>query len=66
MRLVTGMEVEWVEGWVLPPEPGWTLPQGAQEHEITVRPTVVWGCPGVLSAISPPVRRGSCALSRVG
>ena len=22
MRLVTGMEVEWVEGWVLPPEPG--------------------------------------------
>jgi predicted dehydrogenase len=34
MRLVTGMEVEWVEGWVLPPEPGWTLPEGAQEYEI--------------------------------
>ncbi len=34
MRLVTGMEVEWVEGWVLPPEPGWTLPDGAEEYEI--------------------------------
>ena len=34
MRLVTGMEVEWVEGWTLPPEPGWTLPEGAEEHEI--------------------------------
>jgi hypothetical protein len=34
MRLVTGMEVEWVEGWVLPPAGGWTLPEGAAEHEI--------------------------------
>jgi len=31
MRLLTGMEVEWVEGWVLPPQDwleGWDLPEG--------------------------------------
>ena len=34
LRLATGMEVEWVEGWVLPPAEGWGLPEGAEEHEI--------------------------------
>lgn len=34
MRLVTGMEVEWVEGWVMPPVEGWSLPEGADEREI--------------------------------
>ena len=34
MRLATGMEVEWVEGWVLPPEEGWSLPDGAADYEI--------------------------------
>ena len=34
MRLATGMEVEWVEGWVLPPEEGWSLPEGAADNEI--------------------------------
>ena len=34
LRLATGMEVEWVEGWVLPPADGWGLPEGAEEHEI--------------------------------
>jgi predicted dehydrogenase len=24
LRLLTGLEVEWVEGWTLPPEPGWS------------------------------------------
>ena len=26
MRLLTGMEVEWAEGWVLPPQAGWMPP----------------------------------------
>ena len=34
MRLATGMEVEWVEGWLLPPEEGWSLPEGAADYEI--------------------------------
>ena len=34
LRLATGMEVEWVEGWVFPPAEGWGLPEGAEEHEI--------------------------------
>ena len=34
LRLATGMEVEWVEGWVLPPAEGWSLPDGAEEYEI--------------------------------
>lgn len=34
LRLVSGMEVKWVEGWDLRPESGWTGPLGAQEAEI--------------------------------
>ena len=34
LRLATGMEVEWVEGCVLPAAEGWGLPEGAEEHEI--------------------------------
>ena len=36
-RFVTGMEVEWVEGWVTTPEPwreGWDLPPGVKDTEI--------------------------------
>ncbi|MBQ42790.1 MAG: hypothetical protein CME15_10060 [Gemmatimonadetes bacterium] len=31
LRLLTGLEVEWVEGWVLPPEPGWSSPTGGSD-----------------------------------
>ena len=36
MRLLTGMEVEWVEGWTLPPEAdkGWVPPAGVDESEL--------------------------------
>ena len=34
MRLATGMEVEWVEGWVLPAEEGWDIPEGAADYEV--------------------------------
>ena len=34
MRLLTGMEVEWVEGWALPPESGWMPPVEVSTSEI--------------------------------
>ena len=34
LRLLTGMEVEWVEGWTLGPDPSWTFPSGASESEM--------------------------------
>jgi hypothetical protein len=33
MRLLTGMEVEWVEGWTLPPAPTYAAPPGRPEIE---------------------------------
>jgi len=33
LRLLTGMEVEWVEGWTLPPPPGHPWPDDVQEEE---------------------------------
>lgn len=37
MRILTGMEVEWVEGWTLPSEPGYVAPPG--------RPDIEGDCP---------------------
>lgn len=34
MRVLTGMEVAWVEGWTLPPEPGWVVPPGEKEEDV--------------------------------
>ena len=34
IRHLTGMEVEWVEGWVLPPEPGYAAPEATRETEV--------------------------------
>ena len=34
LRLLSGRDVEWVEGWVLPPEEGWVGPPGAVPEEI--------------------------------
>jgi len=34
LRLLTGMEVEWVEGFILPREEGWLAPEGASDEEI--------------------------------
>ena len=34
LRLLTGMEVEWVEGWTLPPESGWMPPIDVSASEI--------------------------------
>jgi predicted dehydrogenase len=48
MRLLTGMEVEWVEGWTLPPEPEWSPPAGAAETEIDCP---AYGCLGLSGGI---------------
>ena len=34
LRLLTGMEVKWVEGWALPPESGWMPPIDISASEI--------------------------------
>lgn len=34
IRLLTGMEAEWVEGWTLPPWDGFEVPSGRPESEI--------------------------------
>jgi len=34
LRLLTGMEVEWAEGWTLPREEGWLAPDEAADAEI--------------------------------
>ena len=34
LQTLTGMEVEWVEGWTLPPESGWMPPVDTSESEI--------------------------------
>jgi predicted dehydrogenase len=34
LLLLTGMEVEWVEGWTLPPEPGYANPEATQDSEV--------------------------------
>ena len=33
LRLLTGMEVEWVEGFILPREEGWLAPEDASDEE---------------------------------
>ena len=34
MQLVAGLEVEWVEGWTLPPEPGYEAPEAKKKTEV--------------------------------
>ncbi len=34
LLLITGMDVEWVEGWTLPPEPGYANPEATKDAEI--------------------------------
>ena len=56
LRLLSGMEVEWVEGWVQPPEPGWVLPDGAEEHELDCPAYGRLGLSGgIVCEIPPPV-----------
>ena len=70
IRILTGMEVEWVEGWVLPSEPGYVAPPG--------RPEIEADCPaygrlglsgGIVCEISEPRSdedRPACYISAEG
>ena len=49
MRFVTGMEVEWVEGWTLPPKPGYRAPEAVLD---TQADCPAWGYRAASSARS--------------
>ena len=69
LRLLTGMEVEWVEGWTLPPDFDWMSPVEVSESEIDC-PT--YGRLGLSNGIVceipvPPTEPGgSCPVMVVG
>jgi predicted dehydrogenase len=69
MRLLTGMEVEWVEGWTLPPEQwkeGWDLPPGVKDPEIDCPAYGRLGLSGGMVCEVPeprPDRRPACRVS---
>lgn len=44
LRLLTGQEVTWAEGWALPPNPEWMWPSDATDAEID---STVHGCVGL-------------------
>jgi hypothetical protein len=72
MRLATGTEVEWVEGWVLPPadwREGWLLPTGTKDVEVDCPAYGRLGLSGgIVCEIPAPVpdRRVQCRVSLRG
>ena len=48
MRFLTGMEVEWVEGWTLPPEPGYRAAEATLDTEVDCP---AWGRLGLSGGI---------------
>ena len=67
IRLLTGMEVEWIEGWTLPSEPGYVAPPG--------RPDIEADCPaygrlglsgGIVCEIPAPQSRCPCFVAAEG
>ena len=69
MRLLTGMEVEWVEGWTLPPEPNYRAPEAADETEVDCPAYGRLGLSGDIVCEVPapqPGQRISCQVSLTG
>ncbi|MBI1930021.1 Gfo/Idh/MocA family oxidoreductase [Candidatus Poribacteria bacterium] len=69
MRLLTGMEVEWVEGWTLPPESGWMPPLEFSETETDSPAFGQMGLSGGIICEIPeprPEQRVSCPVSVTG
>ena len=67
LRLLTGAEIGWVEGWTLPPDPGWTSPPGAAEEEIDCPAYGRLGLSGdILCEIPPPGKKVSCQVAVSG
>lgn len=67
VRLLTGMEVSWVEGWTLPPESGWMPTTEINNQEID--------CPAygqlglshdIVCQVSEPSKNDSCRVSIKG
>ena len=69
MRLLTGMEVEWAEGWALPPQAGWMPPV---EFEAVETDSPAYGRLGlsggiVCEIIKPPTeQKGFCPAAVTG
>ena len=68
LRLLTGMEVEWVEGWTLPPDSGWMPPVEVSESEIDCP---AYGRLGLLGGVvceipAPSEQGGSCPVRVTG
>ena len=69
LRLLTGMEVEWVEGWTLPPESGWMPPMDLSASEIDCPAYGRLGLSnGIVCEIPMPSteRGGSCPVMVMG
>ena len=69
LRTLTGMEVEWVEGWTLPPESGWMPPVEVSSSEIDCPAYGRLGLSGsiVCEIPMPPTERGgSCPIAVTG
>ena len=69
MRILTGMDVEWVEGWTLPSEPGYVAPPGRPDTEADCPAYGRLGLSGdiVCEIVEPrPNRRVNCFLSAEG
>ena len=56
MRFLTGMEAEWVEGWTLPPEPGYRAPEATRDIEVDCP---AWGRLGMSGDIVCEIARPS-------
>lgn len=68
LRLLTGMEVEWVEGWTLPPDSDWLPPVEVLESEID-RPAYgrLGLSEGIICEIPVPSEQGgSCPIAVTG
>lgn len=66
VRILTGMEVEWVEGWTLPSEPGYVAPPGRPETEADCPAYGRLGLSGgiVCDIVEPqPDRRVACYIA---
>ena len=61
-RLLTGMEVEWAEGWALPPQAGWMPPV---EFEAVETDSPAYGRLG-LSPIGSPNKSGQAGFKETG
>ena len=66
LRLITNMEVEWAEGWTLPPRPGNQAPEAEQDTEVDCPAYGRLGLSNGVVCEIPPPGRGGCFLALTG